>query len=599
MKLFEKVFAVYAAVIILALSMVSYVISFSISTLLLKKEIQYNELITYYVNSLVQKKCETITQILRQAYSIKINDASVLGFLENDLDSTDTDFIISKGSFDSFFNSVFWYDKDIINILVWKKANDSTYLYSNYAPQFPDYENSFPLREHIKKKYSFAIPEAYPAHQPFKGIDKTVFSLCVNLQSLDNNEKNMGVLMVDFDVNGMTAAMKEHYKNANSDILVLEKNGGILFDSSGKYYGESYPFYGQMLAGINKTTRVRLDGKDYMVTVNRDNDIGVLVVGVLPIQKVMAGMFQMKFTIHLVAALFIIAAIFISYFLAGSFSKRIKRITCIMNDVQQGNLQVRIPERNSKDELDEIAKAFNQMCENLDIHIHRVYISQIKQKNAELTALQSQINPHFLYNTLEAIRVKAVKGGMEDVGEMILLLSKLFRLNVKGNAIITIYEEVKYSTLYLELFKIRFGERLSYIYDIPDNIYEYGIIKHVIQPVIENYIIHGFVSSRKDNLVRITAYKLEEFVFFEISDNGSGIHPEKLVEIQKSIDEAYISKNDNLGLANVHSRIRMIFGDDCGLDIWSTYKEGTTVTVKIKATLKKELEKDVQGIVGG
>ncbi|MDT2237568.1 histidine kinase [Paenibacillus larvae] len=138
------------------------------------------------------------------------------------------------------------------------------------------------------------------------------------------------------------------------------------------------------------------------------------------------------------------------------------------------------------------------------MYIDRVYRSELKQKDTELIAFQSQINPHFLYNTLEAIRMRALSQGARDVGDMIYILATLFRNSVKKKTIVTMEDEIQHCKIYLDLFRIRYQNRLDYDIDIPDELLQYRLIKLLIQPAIENYVVHGFLPERDDNLIRIS-----------------------------------------------------------------------------------------------
>jgi two-component system, sensor histidine kinase YesM len=267
-----------------------------------------------------------------------------------------------------------------------------------------------------------------------------------------------------------------------------------------------------------------------------------------------------------------------------------------MKRLRKGDLSYRIQENDDGDEISEIATSFNQTCDDLKEYISKAYISDIKQKNAIITALQSQINPHFLYNTLEAIRMKAVAEGNEEVGEMIWILSTLFRNSIKEDTIIRIRDEIKNSKLYLELFKIRYEGRLSVNMEVDENLLDYSIIKHIIQPVIENYIIHGFDARREDNLVTVRCYSEDYVISIEVNDNGKGIRSEDLQIVRKDLESFDMNQRSSIGLRNVNERIKLIYGNDFGMNITSKEGTGTSVTLRIPQKTKEELSEYVQSI---
>ncbi|MNV48346.1 Sensor histidine kinase YpdA [compost metagenome] len=253
-----------------------------------------------------------------------------------------------------------------------------------------------------------------------------------------------------------------------------------------------------------------------------------------------------------------------------------------MKRLQEGDLSTRI-HLNREDELQLIANNFNYMCERLELYINKVYISEITQKNAELVALQSQINPHFLYNTLEAIRMRAISQGAKDVGQMIYILSTLFRTMIKKSMVVTIADEIEYCNLYLELFQIRHKDKLQIESRISPVAMNCSIVKLLIQPVIENYIVHGFRPERFDNLIRIEVTEADERIQIVIRDNGNGIIPSKLTELQKTLQVSMRmdAPPSSLGLCNVNERIKLYYGIEYGLSIASEIGVGTTVIMNI------------------
>ena len=219
----------------------------------------------------------------------------------------------------------------------------------------------------------------------------------------------------------------------------------------------------------------------------------ILIAGIIPEKQISETTSLLRQTIFAVAGLLIVGSILIAYFVISIFSKRTKSIMAAMEELQKGNLSVRIPSVDDGDELSLISSGFNNMCINLDEYIKKVYLSEIKQKNSQLIALQAQINPHFLCNTLEVIRMRAVSKGADDVGEMIYILATLFRNTIRKDMIITILDEINQCRMYLQLFCIRYKDSFSYNIDVQNELLTFSIPKFTLQPVIENYIVHGII----------------------------------------------------------------------------------------------------------
>ena len=254
-----------------------------------------------------------------------------------------------------------------------------------------------------------------------------------------------------------------------------------------------------------------------------------------------------------------------------------------MNRIGEGDLSTRI-QMSGEDELQQISRRFNDMGDRLEQYIDKMYTSEIKQKNAELVALQSQINPHFLYNTLESIRMKAYFVGAKEVGQMIYSLSVMFKNMVKKSTMVTVEEEIDMCSVYLDLFRIRYEGRLETEIEVDPEIQSLSIIKLLVQPIVENYIVHGFRPLEDNNKISVRAHGAEDRVVITVSDNGTGIPEDKLIQIRQTLDKVLQPPDKgyrSIGLMNVHERIVLNYGSDYGVTIRSTEGQGTEVRMEI------------------
>ena len=276
---------------------------------------------------------------------------------------------------------------------------------------------------------------------------------------------------------------------------------------------------------------------------------------------------------------------------------RVDSILHAMNQVTTGNLQTRLQVNNKGDELDMVAQQFNKMCEDLNLYIQKSYLAEIERKNAQMQALQSQINPHFLYNTLEAIRMKAICNGDREVGKMLYSMVTLFRSQLKEADVITLGQELDYCKQYMELFEYRYQGCFTSRVSCPVELLSIPIIKFVLQPVIENYFVHGIERDRKDNLVEIRARREGGDLRLYIRDNGRGMAKEDIEKTNRELKENFQEerKDKSIGIANVNRRIKAVYGDQYGLLLQAAAPKGLLVIVTIKI---EEKEKDEEGNVG-
>jgi two-component system sensor histidine kinase YesM len=212
---------------------------------------------------------------------------------------------------------------------------------------------------------------------------------------------------------------------------------------------------------------------------------------------------------------------------------------------------------------------------------------EIKQKQTELTALQARINPHFLYNTLEVIRMRAISQGAEDVGEMIYSLSALFKHYVKPKPVHRIKDELEACRLYLELFRIRYKDRFSYEIDCPPEYRNKIALQMSLQPLIENYVVHGMRQDRRDNFIRITIEQDTLGLIARVTDNGIGIGEERLAKLRDSLNKPEAPEG-SFGLYSVHERLKLLHGEAYGIEINSIDGEGTVVSVRFPEMAEEE-----------
>lgn len=247
-------------------------------------------------------------------------------------------------------------------------------------------------------------------------------------------------------------------------------------------------------------------------------------------------------------------------------------------------------DESSRDELGQLASSINNMCERLKNFIEKSYINELKdkeheirEKQAELKALQMQINPHFLFNTLEAIKINALIGEKADTAEMIRILAGIFRWNVRNDeSIVTLEEELIYAMSYLELQQIRLKDRLRIIYEIDDEVKPVRVIKLILQPVIENAVAYGIESKTGEGTITLSAVRENGLVIIHVKDTGPGMSAEKLESIRFGIYGSMGSGSSyRIGLRNVNERIRMFFGEAFGLEIYSLLGEGTDVRLTL------------------
>ncbi|EGO8418983.1 sensor histidine kinase [Enterococcus faecalis] len=265
------------------------------------------------------------------------------------------------------------------------------------------------------------------------------------------------------------------------------------------------------------------------------------------------------------------------------YSQQVQLILEATRAIGDGNLKERIDTNQVQEELNDIASAINFMVDSLDQYIHDIYTLEIKQRDAHMRALQSQINPHFLYNTLEYIRMYALSRQQEELADVVYAFSTLLRNNINQEKTTTLAEEISFCEKYVYLYQMRYPDQFAYKFEIEETIADVEIPKFIIQPLVENYFVHGIDYQRQDNAIKVHAYREGEKIIVAVVDNGKGITANRLEEIRERLNQTEIETEQSIGLRNVHERLQRFFGESYGLTIEGKEGEGTTIRLSFVA----------------
>ena len=271
-----------------------------------------------------------------------------------------------------------------------------------------------------------------------------------------------------------------------------------------------------------------------------------------------------------------------------NYQRQVVDIVDTIQDITQGENNKRIDTATKEQELLLIATNTNTMLNSLDKNIRDIYRLQLTQKDANMRALQAQINPHFMYNTLEFIRMYAVMQSQEELADIIYEFSSLLRNNTSSETKTRLEDELEFCRKYSYLCMVRHPKSVAYGFKIDEGLKDMLCPKFSIQPLVENYFAHGIDYRRKDNVISVKAVKIAGAVRLLIQDNGCGMPPEKLAQIQQmlanrqllDIDHGEIRKS--IGIVNVHERFLLFFGERYNIQIESRKNQGVTYTIEIK-----------------
>ena len=390
---------------------------------------------------------------------------------------------------------------------------------------------------------------------------------------------NIGAIQADYSVSEVQKFLSSNYPGVKGDFLVIDLEGNVLFDTSGSWSDAPFP-WAEPFISCKKMDNVlvTLDHEKYYVNMDAHSYPNIRVIGLVS-QKTLSADIRKNIALMLLATGSVTALTCIGIYLyLNSSSRQLNLIYLTMLRIQNGELDSYIPVDNKhKNELVDISVSFNDMLRNLNLYIDKVYKTEIENQRYKLKALQSQINPHFLYNTLEAIRMKAVLQEEPEIGEMIYILSKIFRNSIKNESILPVRQEIENCKNYLRLCDIEYKNLFRYHFQVENALLTEPIIQHALLVMIENYIMHGFDSNRTDNYVNVTGCVENGFAVFRVRDNGFGIKTTELEKLRLSFLEKSIDHVERIGLKNIYQRMKLLYGENCDLQILSEFGQGTEI----------------------
>ncbi len=324
---------------------------------------------------------------------------------------------------------------------------------------------------------------------------------------------------------------------------------------------------------------INIDDRPYLVAFSYIQNADWFVVGTVPYSYLNSEAKDIRSKILLLYLGCFALTVLLSYIFTLSIADPLRKLVSAMDEVQKGNLSVSINDRCS-DEIGEVTRNFNAMLHEIKNLMENVRIQEKQKRKAEIATLQAQINPHFLSNTLNTVKWLASAQKAENIESIVSSLIQLLHISMgKGGDLITIREEINYIKSYINIQQYRYYDKFKVVFEMEDDILDYRVLKFLIQPVVENSIIHGIKPSTEQGLIVIKGYRYNDVLKITVTDNGVGIPDDKLnVLFDKENNKLKFS---GIGINNVNDRIKMNFGEKYGLRIESVPNLFTTAELTL------------------
>ncbi len=417
-----------------------------------------------------------------------------------------------------------------------------------------------------------------------------VISLSREVELGGRGVPEQGVLLLDMNYAIIDQMMKGVNDNTSEQYVYLcDSNGAIIY----------HPMLMQISSGLISENNIMaagyedgshkevFAGDNRIVTVKTMSYTGWKLVSVIPTSNSYIGMKDIRYFLIMVVSIALLAMLFLNRLVARRVTRPIIKLNNSIMEIEMGRAhpQVYI---GGPSEIEHLGRTLRSSYDQIDQLMKDMVSSQEEKRKTELDALQSQINPHFLYNTLDSI-VWMIEGGKyDDAVFMITQLASLFRVSLSsGKTIISIEDEIRHASNYMNIQKVRFKDAFSIDFEIDGDIKNYCTVKLIVQPILENAVYYG-VKDMEDGEIRVKGFMGDDGdIYIKVSDNGFGMNSQQTSLLLKD-DTRVRKKGSGVGLINVQRRIQLRFGDQYGLEIESEPDEGTTVTIHLPAILYNE-----------
>ena len=401
-------------------------------------------------------------------------------------------------------------------------------------------------------------------------------------------DDELGTLMIDFNLGFLDnlSSSASWDRGAEPTLVIVNTEGSIVFNSS--------PFDKEIIEAVTPgTEKLKVSGSNFRIrhTSSGTNDWEVFLV--INESKLYRNIYRLTFLqvgLVLFSIILVVLVIFgVSLTISRQFERFQKKISRTSDPKQHALIRV-----DSNDEFRDLAEVYNEMMGRINNLIDTVYSKELLLKSAEIKAFQAQINPHFLYNTLDCINGLVEMNRPDDIKKTVTALASIMRMSIKGAEILTVRENLSYTEQYMYIEKIRYGDKLLFLSEIPESMMDYYMPKLIIQPLLENSIVHGISELLGKGMIGLFGREEEDAITFTVKDNGKGI-PQNvidLIESRQSSQEAEEQfSRESIGLQNIQSRIQLMYGKEYGLTIKNIPAGGSSVTIRLPKLTNDDIQK--------
>lgn len=391
-----------------------------------------------------------------------------------------------------------------------------------------------------------------------------------------------GIIKIDF-TDELFTRLSENYEDIGT-LLIVNRNNELIYLKEGEA-GSSATLLSRWLPNRDSVFEMTINGRDYLTIVGYSEFTGLKIISYIPIDTLLSATKPLLHSTILFAMLCLTVGGGLALASSYKLTRPLVQLRKKMNLVRHGKLRQTV-QVASHDELGHLSQEFNLMTEEINRLVNEVYLLSIKEKEAQLSALQSQINPHFIYNTLESINMMAIQANDYPVSDTVHALGRLLRYTVdKYDRLVPLSEELDFIQAYMMIQNVRFGSRLRLILEVDGEVDQVMVPKLLLQPLVENAIEHGFNNMAEEGRIWVSVVRFEEELLLTVRDNGKGLNEEEIARLrhalQSPMPQEMREQPKGLALRNIQERLALIYGAQYAIDIDGTPGHGASFTITI------------------
>lgn len=484
------------------------------------------------------------------------------------------------------------------------ELSNATYKIGLYVPDSYIYSNNnyyFYPKSSLENRmdYDYIIENINHDRLYFALIDETrssnmnLVETYIALFQKIQIENQTYVSKVEIPMNELKAVLEKTRSTKNSLVYLQDESGNLLLASDNDYYEQLGGGLKLPSEKMDSWSLIKLEGKEYYVVYQEIQGYNWKLYSLLPKTEFLGQSNFIWFMVLLMTVLISSAVSIVSYLLSRYYTRRLSNLNKQIKNLEGGDLNVSLKAKvdESFDEIDEIYSNFNYMTDELRRVMKEHYRLGKEVMSAELKALQAQINPHFLYNTLDIINWGAIDYGATQVAEIARNLGQFYRLSLNhGKSGICIADELKHVEAYVKIENAHFDDAIHLTIEVSEEIKQYACLNIILQPFVENAIVHGIAkySQITECNIKISAKMENKDIIFYVEDDGRGIEEDRLSALLKESDSDI---NNGYGIKNINFRIKLCYGEKYGISYQSILGTGTKVIIQIPAMKLEELDK--------